>query len=62
MTRRVTFTQAELRRAIRVADEMGKVAVATPQGIVFADAGSVALPSPDHARGNSCDEAFGVGN
>ena len=37
MTARVTFTQAELARAIRAADQAGKVAVLTPAGIVFAD-------------------------
>lgn len=60
MTRRATFTKADLARAVRVADELGKVALWTPQGILFAEAGSVALPSPEEAaEGNSCDKAFG---
>ncbi len=60
MTKRATFTQADLERAIRAADKRGKVALLTPQGIVFAKPGSIALPSPDQPTGgNSCDEAFG---
>ena len=60
MTRRATFSQADLARAVRVADQLGKVAMWTPAGIVFADSGSVALPSQDHPdEGNSCDKAFG---
>lgn len=47
MTRRATFTQAELTRAIRAAEACGKVAVFTPQGVIFAESGAVALPSPD---------------
>lgn len=35
MTRRATFTEAELARAIRVADKLGKTAVQTPSGIAF---------------------------
>lgn len=46
MTRRATFTQAELQRAIRAAEGCGKVAVLTVQGIVFAESADVALPSP----------------
>jgi hypothetical protein len=49
MTRRATFTQAELERAIRAADKAGKVAVMTPAGIVFAESDQVQLPSPDQA-------------
>ena len=61
MTRRATFTAADLARAVRVADQLGKVALWTPQGIVFAESGSVALPSQDQepAGENSCDKAFG---
>jgi hypothetical protein len=63
MTRRATFTQAELERAIRAADKRGKVAAVTTQGlIVFVESKEIALPSQDTepaARGNSCDEAFG---
>jgi hypothetical protein len=47
MTKRATFTQAELERAIRAADKAGKVAVMTPAGIVFAESDKVALPSPE---------------
>lgn len=61
MTARARLTQAELTRAIRAAEACGKVAVFTPQGVVFAESGAVALPSPDQARGNSCDDAFGTG-
>ena len=60
MTKRATFTQAELERAIRAADAAGKVAVLTSAGIVFADPAEVALPSPEAGRANSCDSAFGV--
>ncbi len=60
MTRRATFSKADLARAISVADERGKVALWTPQGIAFVESGSVALPSPEPAaEGNSCDKAFG---
>jgi len=37
MTRRATFTQAELTRAIRAAEAAGKVALQTPDGIAFVD-------------------------
>lgn len=59
MTRRATFTKADLARAVRVADELGKVALWTPEGIAFVESDRIALPSPDQPRGNSCDEAFG---
>lgn len=60
MTKRATFTQAELTRAMRAADAVGKVALLTPAGIAF-------LPREDapklHAASvegvNSCDEVFG---
>lgn len=42
MTRRATFTKADLARAVRVADELGKVALWTPQGILFAEAAKIA--------------------
>jgi hypothetical protein len=64
MTRRATFTAADLTRAVRVADALGKVALWTPQGIALVEKGSVALPSaePPEAptEGNSCDKAFGT--
>lgn len=59
MTRRATFTKADLARAVRVADELGKVALWTPTGIAFVESDKVAIPSPETERGNSCDEAFG---
>ena len=59
MTRRATFTQAELERAIRAAGKLGKVAVMTRAGIAFVESDQVALPSQEEPRGNSCDEAFG---
>ncbi len=61
MTRRATFTKADLARAVRVADELGKVALWTAAGIAFVESDKLPLPSPDQARGNSCDEAFGTG-
>lgn len=62
MTRRATFTKADLERAVSVADALGKVVLWTPQGIAFVESDKVAIPSPDQARGNSCDEAFGTGS
>jgi hypothetical protein len=59
MTRRAAFTKSDLARAVRVADELGKVVLWTPQGVAFVESGSIALPSPETERGNSCDEAFG---
>lgn len=47
MTARATLTQAQIARAIRAAAACGKVAVMTPQGIVFAESDRVALPSPE---------------
>lgn len=62
MTKRATFTQAELARAIRAAEACGKVAVQTPMGIAFVESDKVALPSQDHdsAEIEACDKAFGV--
>jgi hypothetical protein len=56
------FSQADLARAVRVADQLGKVALWTPSGIAFVQSDAVSLPVPEQARGNSCDEAFGVGS
>ena len=62
MTRRATFTQAELVRAIRAAEAAGKVARWTPGGIVFVDPGDVPHDAPAQGGGgNSCDAAFGTG-
>jgi hypothetical protein len=64
MTKRATFTQAELERAIRAAEKLGKVAAVTCEGlIVFVESGSIALPSADQvsaAEVAECDKAFGV--
>lgn len=63
MTKRATFTQAELERAIRAAGKLGKVAGVLPTGmIVFVESGAVSLPSPDTgpAEVAECDRAFGV--
>lgn len=46
MTTRATFTEAELARAIRAADKLGKIAVQTPMGIAFVDPGAVAQTGP----------------
>ena len=62
MTKRATFTAAEMARAIRAADQAGKVAVLTTGGIAFVEPGKVALPSPETGRTNTCDDAFGVGS
>lgn len=51
MTRRATFTQAELERAIRAADKIGKVAAVTTQGlIVFVESKEITLASVDQAE------------
>jgi len=47
MTRRATFTKADLARAVRVADELGKVALWTPEGIAFVESDKVSLPSSE---------------
>lgn len=62
MTARATFTQAQIARAIRAAKGEGMVALMTPAGIAFVESDKVAIPSPDQARGNTCDEAFGPGS
>ena len=59
MTRRATFTQAELERAMRAAAKLGKVAVQTCFGIAYVDPAAIKLPGPgDDERPNSCDEAW----
>jgi hypothetical protein len=47
MTRRARLTEAEIIRFDKAANKLGKVAVFTPQGVIFAESGAVALPSPD---------------
>lgn len=60
MTRRATFTQTELARAIRAADDLGKVALWTAAGIAFVGADQLHLSPLDPPRRNTCDEAFGT--
>jgi hypothetical protein len=55
MTRRATFTKSDLARAVRVADELGKVALWTTAGIAFVESDQVALPSPDQAEASAYD-------
>lgn len=50
MTRRATFTQAELTRAIRAAEAAGKVAHWTPEGIAFVDPGMIAHTRPEESK------------
>ena len=47
MTRRATFTQAEIARAIRAAEAAGKVALQTPAGIAFVDPTILAQVQPE---------------
>lgn len=41
MNRRASFTEAELKRAIRAAEALGKVAIQTRFGIAFVNAADV---------------------
>ena len=50
MTKKATFSKADLARAVRVADELGKVALWTSQGVAFVESDSIKLPSPDQAE------------
>lgn len=61
MTKRATFTQAEIARAIRAADKAGKVAVQMRDGIVFVSPDAVTHDAATSSGGNTCDEAFGTG-
>jgi hypothetical protein len=56
------LTLAEIARAIKAADQAGKVAVMVKGGIIFAERGQIALPSPELERGNSCDGIWGTGS
>jgi hypothetical protein len=56
------LTLAEIARAIKAADQAGKVAVMVKGGIIFAERGQIALPSPEPERGNSCDGIWGTGS
>lgn len=49
MTRRVALTQATMEQAIRAARKEGMRVVVTEKGILFAEPGEVALPSPPTA-------------
>ena len=62
MTRRATFTQSELARAIRAAKAEGLVAVVLRDAIAFVESDKVALPSPDQTADEAaeCDRLFGV--
>jgi hypothetical protein len=54
MTRRATFSQADLARAIKAAAATGKVALQTPAGIAFVDPGAIvqtAQPEPPDLSG-----------
>jgi hypothetical protein len=55
MTKRATFSQAEIARAIRAAESLGKVALWTPAGIAFVESGElpIALPPGDQAGSQS---------
>jgi len=46
MTKRATFSQAELQRAMRAAAALGKVAVWIPGGIAFVESDKLPLSSP----------------
>jgi len=60
MTRRATFRQADLLRAIKAAEAAGKVACWTPAGIAFVEPGVVVHAAPAAVQDeNSCDKAFG---
>ena len=43
-------------RAIRAADKVGKVALWTPAGILFAEPTSITLPSPQDSPAESPDD------
>jgi hypothetical protein len=60
MTSRATFTQAEITRAMRAADAMGKVALWTPAGIAFLPREDAPkLATAQNAGPNTCDAVFG---
>ena len=46
MTTRAVFTAAQLARAVKVAESLGKVAVQTPIGIAFVDPATVGKVGP----------------
>ena len=60
MTKRATFTQVELVRAIRAAAATGKVAVQTRDGIAFVEPDAIPHDHPDQPEVSQCDKLFGV--
>lgn len=55
MGKRQTFTEAQLSRALRVAEKHGKVAVQTHIGIAFVDPATIAQTAPEES---SVDDWF----
>ena len=60
MTRRTTFTEAELARAIRAADKAGKVVLQTRAGIAFVDPAAIPHDDPREGGENTRDNLFGT--
>lgn len=60
MTKRATFTKAELTRAMKAAHEQGRVVLLTRAGIAFVDPDHIGQPIPETKDGNSCDGKFGA--
>lgn len=60
MTKRATFTEADLARAIRVADKLGKTAIQTPHGIAFVTGLDLSQTAPvESAEVDTCAGKFG---
>ncbi len=59
MTARLSLSKAQIARAIRAAKDEGLVPVMTQMGLAFVESDKLGLSSPEPARGNTCDEAFG---
>lgn len=60
MTKRATFTQVEIARAIMAAEKVGKIAIQTRDGIAFVDPAHIGQPVPVQSEENTCDGKFGV--
>lgn len=62
MTKRATFTQAELARASKAADAVGKIAIWTAAGIAFVDPAHIGQPvtTKSDEDKNTCHGKFGV--
>ena len=62
MTKRATFTKAELTRAMKAAHDQGKVVLLTRAGIAFVDHDYIGQPVtvPDDEEPNTCHGKFGV--